>query len=141
MNQTYILRSTKFTGSVLYTFSPEGLLLKYDTENANLSNEQLQWIATRMPRNLLEFKNALSASKTYQLELQKTGDVSFDMFWDRYNEKARSSKKKTLKIWERLPQAQRNLAYQHISAYLRTMPAGVGKKYAETYLHAELWNN
>lgn len=141
MNQIYLLRSQKFSGFIKYTFNEEGILLGYDTSDAALSSEQLSWLAERMPRQLPEFKAALNGSKTYKLELLKAEAISFEQFWTRYNEKTRSSKKKALNCWNRLSQTNRDKAYAHIVSYERSIPNGIAKKYAETYLNAELWNN
>ena len=67
--------------------------------------------------------------------------VTFEMFWDRYNDKARSSRVKTQRVWDRMPEGERVKAYRYISRYKNSIPQGVCMKYATTYLNDQLWNN
>jgi len=88
--------------------------------------------------------------QSFLQELEKAGvfnivgakqQLTFEMFWDRYNEKIRSSRKKALIKWQRMNQEQQILAYLHVPKYEQNIPNGIAKKYAETYLNSELWNN
>jgi hypothetical protein len=63
------------------------------------------------------------------------------MFWKKYNDKERSSKKRTLAKWNKMSQVEQTKAYNYIQKYFNSIPNGVETKYAETYLNAELWNN
>ena len=67
--------------------------------------------------------------------------VTFEMFWDRYNDKARSSKVKTERVWNKMPEGERTKAYRYINRYKCSIPQGVCMKYATTYLNDQLWNN
>jgi len=67
--------------------------------------------------------------------------VTFEMFWNRYNDKARSSKVKTERVWNRMTETERSKAYRFISRYKSSIPQGVCMKYATTYLNDQLWNN
>ena len=78
------------------------------------------------------------ASATFTEVLE---EITFEMFWNRYNEKVRSSKKKAMITWKRLSRADQVKAFNHIRKYEQNIAPGVAKKYAETYLNAELWNN
>lgn len=68
-------------------------------------------------------------------------DVTFDMFWQRYDDKARSSKIKTQRQWDKMPAREQAKAYRFIPNYFASIPQGVCKKYATTYLSDQLWNN
>ena len=67
--------------------------------------------------------------------------VTFEMFWNRYNDKARSSRVKTERVWNRMTECERRKAYRFISRYKSSIPQGVCMKYATTYLNDQLWNN
>ncbi len=141
-NKTYIWSSETFTGSVLFTFNPEGKLLKYDNTEATLNDQQLQWFTERMPGTYDELKDVLSRAKHSKLEALPDAEITFDLFWNRYDEKIRSSKKKSLIIWNRIKDNDRRKAYLFIGTYERSIrSSNTAKKYAETYLNAELWNN
>lgn len=141
MSKTYILTSDHFPGFVLFEFDPSGALIRYDMTEAQLSTEQKNFILHKLPKSLKDVKRVLGNSRTAKLQLQTAKAVSFDEFWNRYGEKTRSSKKKSQQKWNRMSQAQRDRAYNYITTYERHIPYGVSKKYAETYLNAELWNN
>ena len=68
-------------------------------------------------------------------------EITFDMFWQRYDDKARSSKVKTQRAWDKMPKREQVKAYQFIPRYFESIPPGVCKKYATTYLSDQLWNN
>jgi len=136
----YSLTSTAFDGEVLFEFNDAGILQKFDTSAAQLSEQQQLWVLNKMPKHLAHVKKILGDSTTATLTELKQ-DVTFEMFWNRYNEKVRSSKKKAERIWNRLTKTNQVKAFRGIQTYERNIPGGVLKKYAETYLGAELWNN
>lgn len=66
-------------------------------------------------------------------------EVSFEMFWDKYNYKA-SGKIEASRAWERLTKKEREEAYDHISVYesqLKSKP--VSKLHGSSYLNAKRW--
>lgn len=138
---TYILTSKQFEGYVLFEFDKDGLLCRYDNSEAELNEEQRVWLLKKLPRHLDEVKAVLANSRHAKLVRQRVKSVTFDMFWDKYNYKSRSSKKVAKTRWKRLSQNDRDRAYAYIDTYLRSIPPGIAMKYAETYLSQELWNN
>lgn len=140
-NKTYIWTSETFTGSVTFTFNNDGILLQYDITQAVIDQRQLEWITNRLPRCYTELVEVLKKAKQSKLQLLPTEPITFDLFWNKYNEKLRSSKKKSLKIWDKLSPNERSKAFLFINTYDRSINNGIAKKYCETYLNAELWNN
>lgn len=139
--KNYRIISTAFEGEVLVSYDDKGLLLKCDTTGATLSEEQQVFFLRNMPISIGALQGMMQISKTTKLEEVQEREIDFETFWKRYDEKIRSSKKKTEKIWQRLSATDRNKAYYFITKYEMSIPNGVAKKYAETYLNAELWNN
>jgi len=135
----YHITSSSWSGFIQVEYNELGYLVAHDTRNAVLTEKQQQWFLNRMPRELSELQRVLQGS-TAKIEEVKQ-EVNFDLFWDRYNEKVRSSKKKAQITWNRLPPTEQIKAFNFIKKYEANIPAGVAKKYAETYLNAELWNN
>jgi len=135
----FILTSDKFKGEVLFEFT-DSILSKYDTSNAELSDAQMVYIASVLPKELsgvnVLFEGSASAKFT---EIKQ--EITFEMFWDKYNEKIRSSKKETLKKWSKMSKNEQRKAYNYIKKYFDSIPQGVVKMYATTYLNKELWNN
>lgn len=136
----YLLTSTAWNGEIEITYNDLQLLMNLDLSRADLSEQQQIWFLRNMPRELAELQALMSKAASATLT-ELTGEVTFDMFWGRYDEKVRSSKKKALKIWNRLSVKDREKAFNFIRKYENSIAPGVSKKYAETYLNAELWNN
>lgn len=134
---TYQLTSPAFTGFVEFIFNNYGLLDKMDI-HADLSEKQQIFLLKNMPREIGELDRLKSPTVTITEVKQ---EVTFDMFWERYDDKVNSSKKRTRQRWEKMTPADRARAYWYIGKYLGSIPPGTRKKFAETYLNAELWNN
>lgn len=138
--KTYHFTSNQFTGHVELTYTDEGRLTGYNI-HAQLSALQHDFFVRSTPPTLTEFKQLLKDHESKATLTEVKQELTFDLFWNRYNEKIRSSKKKTLKLWERMPKAEQLKAFNFITRYEQSLLPGVAKKYAETYLNAELWNN
>lgn len=139
--KTYLLTSDKFDGAVLFEFDADGFLIRYDISEAQLDERQRLWILQKLPKAVEHLKLILKAARGARLTLQARTGVPFEDFWDRYDHKALSSKKKCLAWWKRSSKLQRDRAYNFIGLYEKRLPDGIAKKYAETYLNSELWNN
>lgn len=136
--KTLIMTSETFTGSVMFEYGESGRLesLKMD---ASLNDTQLEWLGKNIPwtEDLIQPFTTHSTKLVFSLTDR---DITFEMFWNRYNDKSRSSRKKTEQKWNKLSKADQVKAYCYIPVYLKNK-GEAGLKYAETYLHAELWNN
>jgi hypothetical protein len=135
---TYSLTSNNFTGEILFTYNDAGLLTAMEV-NADLDEKQHIGFLKMLPCNY----NALVDWQRKHSHLSITevlDNVTHDMFWDKYDDKIRSSKKKSLARWNKHSKADQIKAYNFISTYNRNRGTAE-KKYAETYLNAELWNN
>lgn len=138
--KTYTFTAASFEGEVIFEFDDNGMLVRYDASNARMSAEQQLFLLRKMPTNLADVQRTISNSPTAKL-IEIVQDITFDQFWNRYDEKIRSSKKRAIKVWDRLSKTDRLKAYRFITKYEQTLYPGTAKKYAETYLNAELWNN
>lgn len=136
---TYHLTSPGFSGFVEFEFDAAGFLTRTDMTNAELSEKQHAWIVKRAPNRLSEITKLLESTQAKFEEVKL--DITFELFWNRYNEKVRSSKKKAQVTWNRMSKADQVKAFNYIAKYKQSIPSGVACKYAETYLNAELWNN
>jgi len=122
------------------TFNEDGLLSHYDARGAELSSTQLNFIAHKLPSHIEDIQRMIETTTTGRLT-ELPSEVTFEMFWNRYGEKERSSKKKSLARWNRMSRTDQQKAYSFINRYELNLKPGIDKKYAETYLNAELWNN
>lgn len=135
----YHITSPVWEGYIEIEFNSSGYMTRTDTKQANLSEIQQKWFLLKMPRELIELQTVIEGTSARLTEVNE--NITFEMFWNRYDEKLRSSKKKALKIWNRMHVIDQNKAFKFIPKYEGSIPSGVAKKYAETYLNAELWNN
>jgi hypothetical protein len=136
----YTITSNKFNGSITVAFTQEGECVLYDAQVAKLTATQQDWIMKRLTLKQTGFLQALEREGAFNI-VGSAYEVTFEMFWNKYDEKDRSSKKKAETKWQRMSREQKILAYAHIPTYFKNIPGGVAKKYAETYLNSELWNN
>lgn len=139
--RTVVLTSTAFTGGVIFKFKESGVLLSLDTSEAELTEEQSVWLISKCPTHVDHLKQVLGTSKTAKLTELETGTISFEMFWNKYDSKTSSSRKRTLAKWDKMTVGEQVKAFNYINQYIPNIKPGVEKKYAETYLNAELWNN
>ena len=128
-------------GFVEFMFDENNLLVKMDTTTAVMSAKQQEWLLKKLPTELSEVETLLKNAKSAEFIEIIEGSVTFEMFWDKYNYKALSSKKKARDKWLKLNESDRQKAYNYINKYKSNINYGTAPKYAETYLNHEQWNN
>lgn len=137
--RTFLLTSPEFEGELEFRYCPEGHLQHFD-HRAEMDPVQRAWLLANLPCHINALMQLKQKTRTAKIT-EKKAEVTFDDFWNKYDHKATSSKKKALARWQRMPLAERLKAYYHINRYFASIPGGVSKKNAETYLNSELWNN
>jgi hypothetical protein len=130
------IKSDKFTGAVMLKFNDDGKFCSIDFSGSGVSYDQMVWFLRHLPKTADEIK---CYSGTTFVEILDS--VTFDAFWNKYDDKARSSKVKTKRVWDKMSRAEQVKAYNYIERYVRNIPPTVCKKYATTYLNDQLWNN
>lgn len=114
-------------------------LLHSVTIKEKLDRAGTDWVIAHLKPNLSEFLEWVKTQKGMTIvELQQR--VTFDLFWKKYDDRIRSSKKRSEKLWNKLSEADQLKAYYFIDTYNRNR-GNAEKKYCETYLNAEMWNN
>ena len=134
------ITSNIFNGYVELKFNDSEVFAGIDFSESDINIKQQKWFMEKIPANV----RALGIFKIEPEVLTVTEvvqELTFDMFWKRYDDRISSSKKKTLAKWNKMSAAEQAKAYRHIHKYFSSIPSGTRKKYAETYLNAELWNN
>lgn len=135
----YELESPLFEGSVCFGFDEESLQLVYvDMSRAALNEEQWKVIWENLP-STPTMLNKVKGRTGVITEIEE--NITFEMFWKRYDDRSRSSKVKTERVWKKMSIEEQNKAYKYIGKYEQSIPYGVCKKYATTYLNDQLWNN
>jgi triacylglycerol esterase/lipase EstA (alpha/beta hydrolase family) len=136
----YQLTSDAFTGFVDLYFNDLGLLTEFRTKTAELSEKQQIWILKQMPRELPELQQIVEGAPNLKLTEIKQ-EITFEMFWNKYDHKKLSSRIRTEAKWNKMNKTNKMKAYNYIYTYFSLLKPGTERKYAETYLNAELYNN
>ena len=135
---TVIMTSNKTGETTTFQFDENGWLISKVYSNA-LNQKGYEWFRENEPyHHSMIAALKLEAKNSTFTETKTT--VTFDMMWDRHNDKARSSKKKAKACWDKFPYEQQVKAYYYWPTYNRNR-GNAEKKYLETYLNAQLWNN
>lgn len=135
----YLFTSTKIDGEIELHYDENQLLVNFEIRS-ELTEEQHVWLLKRIPRELFELEKLIE-QKTGICISQIEEIITFEMFWNKYNEKTLSNKKRTFAKWKKMSTLEQRKAYQFINKYINMLPNGVRKKYAENYLDSEIWNN
>lgn len=135
----YQITSPSFQGYVEINYNEKGYLHKLDFTNADLSDIQHEWLLNNLPTNIERVNNIKALEG--RLKLTEISGITFDTAWNKYDDKLTSSKKKSLIKWNKMPFAEQIKAYNYINKYFMQLNGNIRKKYFETYLNSELWNN
>lgn len=139
--KSYILTSSKFQGHIQFTYGDDELLVSYDMSHATLQPKQREYLLVNMPKTYQMMNHLVARNPAIKVSAQIKENVTFDEFWPMAYVNKGSSKKLSRKIWDKLPQPERDKAANHWPRYLRNKNDGEGIKYVETYLRSEIWNN
>lgn len=135
--ETYILTSEAFEGQVIINNDNGNLTANFLESNISLG--QQKFVLDMMSRGIdVMLANINKPGNNAKMVAMV---IDFDMFWNRYDDKLSSSRKRTKAKWDKMSESERAKAYHYIGKYFCSIPGGTRKKYAETYLNAELWNN
>lgn len=137
----YRITSPKFSGEIQLLYSPGGRLLCMDFMKADLTETQLDYFKRRCPVQYTDesFREAFATSN-----LTLVGEryhVSFDQFWDAYDQK--HNRERCLKLWNKLPEPEKVKAFHGLTAYTHHLALNAWKSKADpdTYLRKYYWNN
>ena len=132
------MTSPLFKGALIFNYSDAGQLCRLDIQ-AELNDKQRAFLDNNIPWDEQAAQDFMDRLPQATFVVQDK-EITFDMFWDRYDDKARSSLKKTRAKWDKMKLEDQVRAYLFIPKYLRNKGTA-DKKYATTYLNDELWNN
>ena len=136
--RVFEITSTKYTGKVTVKFNDQDCFAGIDFSEADLTVGQMTWFMSHLPKAATDMGYHTEAGGKVVEILES---VDFNAFWNRYDDKARSSKLKTERVWNRMSRREQVKAYNFVPKYFQSIPGGVMKKYATTYLNDQLWNN
>jgi hypothetical protein len=135
----FLLTTDKMPSGIEYCYDESTLTFVGISFNATLAADHTYKVINLIKPLLplfLDWVKEIPNAVLVELEQE----VTFEMVWNRYKEKIRSSKKKSLAIWSKLSTDDQIKAYYYIPTYFKNL-GNFEKKLLETYLRAELWNN
>ena len=126
----------------VYDADGDLLSIKFDeTTNAIQRNWFLSLIGVRYEGLLNIYQKVKEKGVECEL-VEIPSNLSFDAFWEAYAYKV-GKKERVKKKWDAMPESERTKALAHIKKYnyfLSERPH-MERKYAETYLNCQEWNN
>ena len=133
--KTFLLTNEQIPGEIFLHEDDCGKV-RCDFTQSEATTQQQVFLLQHADAGIETLKRILSGnSKLVELS------VTFEMFWHRYDDKLNSSKRRTEMKWNKMSKDEQQRAYDYIPKYFSNIPSGTRKKFAETYLNAELWNN
>jgi len=137
----YYMTSGTFEGEIEFHFDYTETLSAI-IFNATLKPSHYAFLFKHLPYTVERMETMIAeikSDKNSATFTKQTKELTFEDFYNKYDEKALSSKKKTLIRWNNMTKAARVKAFMYINKYFQNLPSGTRKKYAETYLNSEIW--
>ena len=139
-----ILLSSKKYGEMASFEYDNDELLKELRILASLQKSQINVIAANCttPTDLAMLVEFIQKKDSTAIIEEIAENLSFERFWEEYNHKV-GKKAQVQKKWESMPDTEKAKALKHIKKYnffLAERP-NIERKYPQTYLNAQEWNN
>jgi hypothetical protein len=137
----YLIKFPKSSASAVAEYNDEGHLLSYTLEPGTFEKTQFEFLTRNFPKSEALMNKWILAKFANVVIQQVDEDLSFERFYNTYDYKI--SKRSTAeKSWNKLSDTNKLLALKFIPKYeAQLRKTGIGKKYPETYLNQEIWNN
>lgn len=135
LETTYIVTGKK-TGQITFKFDVNGDLVLFKYEGNPLTEKQRKWLYPRIP---IQEKSMSMWSAIPEFTVTKgEPDLSFDNFWNAYNNKAK--KIKAEQLWNRLSNDDKFNAIAFIKRYDNWLrQKGTAKALPDTYISQKRW--
>jgi hypothetical protein len=127
--------------SALLEFNADGHLLKYELSPGTFDNKAYKVFFANFPININWIATWKKQGFSHVEIVELKQDLSFETFYNRYNHKV-SKRSKAENVWNRMSDTEKAKALAYINKYDKYLSESkVNKKYPETYLNSEMWNN
>ena len=134
----FIITSYGFNGQAETVYNESGVLVKIDLMDTDMKNQALLRFMDIVPVLVSEIEKAFS--KTNCTIIEAGYEVTFDMFWLKYNKKI--NKLRAVPLWNKLTKTKQVKAYTGIAAYDKFLRSTTRQKLdPENYLRNEAWEN
>lgn len=129
----YLITSTRSEAKIIIGYDGEGLLCEVKLQDMPAAEHRL-WLFRHAPLREEDVK-AVFNQPHLKFQVLK---VTFQDFWQKYSEKV--AKKDAEAAWNRMSEAQRQMAYDYIDTYKAAVSRDrIRMMYPGTYLRAQRW--
>ncbi len=137
MRRKYLLQSEALGCYITIEYA-DGMLCGLEAELPSFNTVQKGASKYGLYFNEAVFLEEAKKNKVAITEIKR--DITFDLFWDKYNDKARSGKQEAVQVWNKLTQKEQLEAFDFITTYFNTVKLNnVAKLYAASYLNKKRW--
>lgn len=135
----FIITSPKLNGSIELLFGADNRLSTIDFSSCTLTDQQYSHFLFSMLYNVDEVE--LIGAKLPATIIEGDFEVTFEMFWKKYNKKI--NKLRCIHLWAKADKTKQVKAYFGITAYDKFLKQESWRSKAdpETYLRNEYWEN
>lgn len=136
---TLQLHSEKYNCDMQFKFDTQGQIVGFEIMAENpMNGTELSTFLALLPQSHGELLKYCKKKNLTLIELKP--DLSFEIFWNKYNYKDGGSKKKAEAVWDKLSEKDKATAISWIPRYENILiRQGVAKMYATTYLNQKRW--
>ncbi|MEQ1554088.1 MAG: hypothetical protein ABL929_07915 [Ferruginibacter sp.] len=134
----YLITNARYEGEVVLVYNTDGILQKIDFANTNMTVAAIAKFKDYIPAQECDLKKAFSSET---IIVKNDFVILFETFWQKYNHKF--NKDRCEKLWQKMSNADKVLAYFGLDKYHRFLRKNVGhlKLHPDTYLRNRAWEN
>lgn len=135
----FLITSPNYTGQAEIVFNNDGTLCRIDLTDTDMQPSMVKGFKDRVCVHVDQIPDMITGSKATIIE--SDFEVSFDMFWKKYNKKI--NKVRCIQLFAKLNKSQQVMAYMGIDDYTKYLKKETWRTKAdpETYLRKQYWEN
>ncbi len=135
----FLITSPNYTGQAEVIYNDAGTLCRMDVSDTNMGAAMVNGFKGRLCTQVDQITATFEGTAATVIEADF--EVSFDMFWKKYNKKI--NKSRCILLWGKLDKSMQVMAYMGISQYDKYLKRETwrSKADAETYLRNKYWEN
>lgn len=134
----FLITSPKFSGQAEAIYNDADVLCKIDVTDTNMDAQTIFHFKKSVGHDIDNIATYFTKETTI---IEAAFEVTFDMFWKKYNEKR--NKARCILLWNKLNKTMEVQAYMGIDAYDKFLKREGWRNKAdpETYLRNKYWEN
>ena len=135
----FLITSPNYTGQAEVIFNDAGTLCRIDVTDTSMQPAMVQGFKNRLCCHVDQVQQTFAGTAATVIEADF--EVSFDMFWKKYDKKI--NKSRCIILWSKLDKSMQVLAFMGIAPYDKFLKKEGyrGKADPETYLRNRYWEN